>query len=100
MSMETSWAYMYLFSHIPGQIGMEKVLSQEADVDTEAKRHELKHKRPTDTNSSDFPCKLCNFRSAKKFRIKEHVKEVHDKIKDFAVSVTTSVRESPISNCT
>ena len=84
MGMETPWAYIYSFSHIPGQIGMEKVLSQEAD--TETKKHELKHKRPTDTNSGDFPCELCNFRSAKKQHTQQHVKEVHAKIKDFACS--------------
>ena len=83
---------MYLFSHIPGQIGMAKVLSQEAG--TKTKNHELKHKRPSsDTNSGDFPCILCNFRSAKKQHTQQHVKEVHAKIK---VSVTTSLRESPI----
>ena len=64
---------------------MEKVLAQEAD--TETKKHELKHKRPSsDTNSGDFPCILCNFRSAKKQHTQQHVNEVHAKIKDFACS--------------
>ena len=73
-----------MFFHIPDPVGMEKVHPQEAD--TETKKHGLKHKRPTDTSSGDFPCELCNFRSAKKWRIKEHVNEVHAKIKDFACS--------------